>query len=290
MRFARRRRGWLAGMAILIAVLAFLGVSGWSASVEDQASSFLGPLQRGFRQAGEPLAQILLRVDEFGRLDSENRALRDRVEQLETENARLREQQIQVRAREALLQVQTESQSPMIIANVVTRDLTGLRTLIGIDRGQADGLREGLPVLAAGGALVGVVVEARPNTSFVRLITDPDSVIRVLHQESRTESIANGDPLGNLYVQIPWTAQVELGHVFVTSGLDGLLPQGVPIGRAASTGGSIQDAFRQVRLQPLVPIDQIEQVLVQLSIPPPDLSDMTDPADATNQPAAAVSP
>ena len=282
MRFARSARGWLAGMAILIAVLRFPSASpAGPPPSKTKPPSFLGPAHSA------DSARPANRSPKSSSGSTNSGASTAKIAPSATAS---NSSKPKIRAREALLQVQTESQSPMIIANVVTRDLTGLRTLIGIDRGQADGLREGLPVLAAGGALVGVVVEARPNTSFVRLITDPDSVIRVLHQESRTESIANGDPLGNLYVQIPWTAQVELGHVFVTSGLDGLLPQGVPIGRAASTGGSIQDAFRQVRLQPLVPIDQIEQVLVQLSIPPPDLSDMTDPADATNQPTAAVSP
>ena len=266
-------------ISLLVGGLTLLGLIGWAATIEDRAATALNPVQRAFRQAGEPISNLLADLDDFGRLNSENRALRSRIEQLEADNARLREQQIQVRARQALLEVQAETDALTITANVTTRDLTGLRTIIGIDKGSNDGLRVGLPVLAGGGTLIGQIYDVRPHTSFVRLITDPDSAVRVLHQPSRSEVVATGDTLGNLEARIPWTAEVELGHLFVTSGLDGELPQGLPVGRVSAAEGTVQDAFRHVVLEPIAPLDQLEQVLVQLTIPPPDLS-ILDPDSA----------
>lgn len=263
---------WILGIGALIALLALLGVIGWAATIEDQAATALNPVQRAFRQAGEPISNLLNDLDDFGRLNTENRALRSRIEQLEAENARLRELQVQVRARQALLEVQAETDSATVTAYVTTRDLTGLRTIVGIDRGSNDGLRVGLPVLAGGGTLIGQVIDVRPHTAFVRLITDPDSAIRVFHQPSRSEVVATGDTLGNLEVRIPWTSEVELGHIFVTSGLDGKYPQGLPVGRVSAAEGTVQDAFRHVVLEPIAPLGQLEQVLVQLTIPPPDLT------------------
>ena len=263
---------WVLVITFVVGGLAVLGLVGWAATIEDQAASALNPVQRTFRQAGEPIANLLSDLDDFGRLNSENRALRSRIEQLEADNSRLREQQIQVRARQALLEVQAETDAVTITANVTTRDLTGLRTVIGIDRGSNDGIRVGLPVLAAGGTLIGQIYDVRPHTSFIRLITDPDSAVRVLHQQSRSEVVATGDTLGHLEIRIPWESEVELGHIFVTSGLDGQLPQGLPVGRVSAAEGTVQDAFRYVVLDPIAPLEQIEQVLVQLTIPPPDLS------------------
>ncbi|MCY3923201.1 MAG: rod shape-determining protein MreC [Chloroflexi bacterium] len=276
------RARWLIGIAALVAVLTLLGLVGWAATIEDTAATALNPVQRAFRQAGEPISNLLNDVDDFGRLNTENRALRYRIEQLEAENARLREVQKQVTARQALLEVQAETDAVTIVANVSTRDLTGLRTIIGIDRGSNDGLRVGLPVLAAGGTLIGQVIDVRPHTAFVRLITDPDSAVRVLHQPSRSEVVATGDTLGNIEVRIPWTSEVELGHLFVTSGLDGELPQGIPVGRVSAAEGTVQDAFRHVVLEPIAPLNQLEQVLVQLTIPPPDLQ-ILDPQDADSE-------
>ncbi len=276
------RARWLIAIAALVAVLTLLGLVGWAATIEDTAATALNPVQRAFRQAGEPISNLLNDLDDFGRLNTENRALRYRIEQLESENARLREVQKQVTARQALLEVQAETDAVTIVANVSTRDLTGLRTIIGIDRGSNDGLRAGLPVLAAGGTLIGQVIDVRPHTAFVRLITDPDSAVRVLHQPSRSEVVATGDTLGNIEVRIPWTSEVELGHLFVTSGLDGELPQGIPVGRVSAAEGTVQDAFRHVVLEPIAPLDQLEQVLVQLTIPPPDLQ-ILDPQDADSE-------
>ncbi len=259
------------GIGALVALLTLLGLVGWAATIEDTAATALNPVQRAFRQAGEPISNLLNDLDDFGRLNTENRALRSRIEQLEAENARLREEQKKVTARQALLEVQAETDAVTIVANVTTRDLTGLRTIIGIDRGSNDGLRIGLPVLAGGGTLIGQIIDVRPHTAFVQLITDPDSAVRVLHQPSRSEVVATGDTLGNLEVRIPWTSEVELGHLFVTSGLDGELPQGLPVGRVSAAEGTVQDAFRHVVLEPIAPLDQLEQVLVQLTIPPPDL-------------------
>ncbi|MCY3732719.1 MAG: rod shape-determining protein MreC [Chloroflexi bacterium] len=281
-RLIGRRARWLIAIAALVAVLTLLGLVGWAATIEDTAATALNPVQRAFRQAGEPISNLLNDVDDFGRLNTENRALRYRIEQLEAENARLREVQKQVTARQALLEVQAETDAVTLVANVSTRDLTGLRTIIGIDRGSNDGLRVGLPVLAAGGTLIGQVIDVRPHTAFVRLITDPDSAVRVLHQPSRSEVVATGDTLGNIEVRIPWTSEVELGHLFVTSGLDGELPQGIPVGRVSAAEGTVQDAFRHVVLEPIAPLDQLEQVLVQLTIPPPDLQ-ILDPHDADSE-------
>lgn len=275
------RLRWLIAVGLLVGGLVLLGLIGWAATIEDTAATALNPVQRAFRQAGEPISNLLNDLDDFGRLNSENRALRSRIEQLEADNARLREQQIQVRARQALLEVQAETNAVTLTAFVTTRDLTGLRTIIGIDRGSNDGLRVGLPVLAPGGTLIGQVYDVRPHTSFVRLITDPDSAVRVLHQPSRSEVVATGDTLGNLEVRIPWTSEVELGHIFVTSGLDGELPQGLPVGRVSAAEGTVQDAFRHVVLQPIAPLDQLEQVLVQLTIPPPDLTTVEPEAAAS---------
>jgi len=270
-RFRRSRLQWSIAIVVLVALLGVIAWQGWDAPVEDEAASFFAPLQRGLRRAAEPLANLVGNLDDFDRFEEENRALRQRIEQLEADNARLRELQLQVRGRAELLEVQAESADELLPARVIIRDLTGLRTVVGIDRGANDGVAVGMAVLAAGGTLAGIVTEVQSDTCYVRLITDPDSAVRVLHQPSRTESVATGDTLGNLDAMLPWSAEVELGHIFVTSGLDGLLPQGLPVARVSSATGSVQEAFRQVRLQPLAPLEQLEQVLVQLTFSPPDL-------------------
>ena len=260
---------WLLGMVLLVVVLATLAAVGVAQPVEEAASAVFGPVQRGLRQAAEPVANLVENVDDFDRVDDENRSLRNRIEQLEAELARLREEQIQFRGREALLVVQEGQDEIFLVSEVITRDLTGLQDVIGLNRGSNDGVEEGMPVLAEGGSLVGVISEVRPGSSFVRLVTDPDASVRALHQLSRSEGVVRGDTGGNLRVEfVPRTADVQPGHLFVTSGLGGLMPKGIPIGRVASAEGSAQDVFRRVRLEPLAPLDEVEQVLIQVTFRP----------------------
>ena len=263
---------WLLGMVLLIAVLGTLAALGVAQPVEEAASTVFGPIQRGLRRAAEPVANLVQNVDDFDRVDDENRSLRNRIEQLEAELGRLREEQIQFRGREALLAVQEAQDEIFVLAQVITRDLTGLQDVIGLNRGSNEGIEVGMPVLAEGGSLVGVISEVRPRSSFVRLVTDPDASVRALHQLSRTEGVARGDTDGNLRVEfVPWTADVQPGHLFITSGLGGLMPKGIPIGRVASAEGSAQDVFRRVRLEPLAPLDEVELVLIQVTFRPQPL-------------------
>ena len=273
---------WLIGMVSLVAVLATLAALGATGPFEEAAATVFGPVQRGLRQAAEPVANLVENIDDFDRADDENRALRNRIEQLEAENARLREEQIQVRGREALLAVQeAQSDDIFLTADVITRDLTGLRNIIGVNRGSDDGVEEGMPVVAAGGSLVGIVLEVRPNASFVRLITDPDSSIRALHQLSRAEGVVEGGTVDSLAVEfVPKATDVQPGHLFVTSGLGGRLPKGIPIGRTTSAEGSAQDVFKQIRLRPLAPLDELESVLIQVTFVRLELPPIgTAPAD-----------
>ena len=267
---------WLTGVFLLILVLAALGATGAISPLEDAASAVFGPVQRAFRQGAEPVANLVRNIDDFDRADDENRALRNRIEQLETEIARLGEEQIALRSRESLAALQLANpEETFVTAELVTRDLTGLRQVIGINRGSRDGVEVGMPVLASGGSLVGVIMVTRSNSSFVRLITDPDSSLRGLHQQSRTEGVISGDTLGNLDVQfVAQTTDIQPGHLFVTSGFGGLLPGGIPIGRVASAEGSPQEVFKRIRLRPIAPLDQLESVLIQVTfrpepIPPP---------------------
>ena len=183
---------WLLGMVLLIAGLATLAAVGVAQPIEEAASNVFGPMQRGLRQAAEPVANLVQNVDDFDRVDDENRSLRNRIEQLESELARLREEQIRFRGREALLGVQEAQDEIFVLAEVVTRDLTGLQDVLGLNRGSNDGIEVGMPVLAAGGSLVGVIAEVRPGSSFVRLVTDPDASVRALHQLTRSEGVVRG--------------------------------------------------------------------------------------------------
>ena len=283
---------WLAGMAVLVALLALLAAAGALSPVEDAAAALFHPVQSALRRAAEPVANLVSSAGDFGALDDENRALRNRVEQLEAQVARLQEKEVRLRATDALQTVQAAQPNEIFLAaHVITRDLTGLRDIIGIDKGRSDGVQEGMPVLTDGGSLVGIVIEARAHISYVRLLTDPESSLRGRHQLSRTEGVIAADPGGTLRVDfIPQAVEVQPGQTFVTSGVGGQLPAGIPVGTVVSAQGSAQEPFTQIRLRPIAPLDQLETVLIQATVLPEPIPDFDPTAlaeeDALPEPGA----
>ena len=89
---------------------------------------------------------------------------------------------------------------------------------------------------------------------------------------------------------IPQAVEVQPGQTFVTSGVGGQLPAGIPVGTVVSAQGSAQEPFTQIRLRPIAPLDQLETVLIQATVLPEPIPDFDPTAlaeeDALPEPGA----
>ena len=113
-----------------------------------------------------------------------------------------------------------------------------------IAAGRAQGVREGHPVINVYG-LVGRVVEAGDRSSRVLLLTDLNSRIPVMADRTNARAVMTGD--NSSYPRLDYLvrdAELTPGERIVTSGDDGVLPRGVPVGEAVPT----RDGGWRVRL------------------------------------------
>ena len=99
--------------------------------------------------------------------------------------------------------------------------------------------------------------------SQVILLTDPDLSVgcRIARTRDRgilTGSLDNGCVLR--YVNLD--SKMRPGDEVVTSGLDGIFPRGLPIGRVESITDGDQGLFLEARVVPAVNLGEIEEVLV----------------------------
>jgi rod shape-determining protein MreC len=154
-----------------------------------------------------------------------------------------------------------------VVAEVVARDgLPWFRTLI-IDKGTSDGVTLNAPVLAPSG-VVGRVIETGPYAAKVQLLLDRESGVGVLVERSRVNGVLQGrvGPADEAAVEllmkyVPALADVAVGDVVVTSGLDRIYPKGLVVGRirAVGTGSGL---FKDVLVTPSAGFDRLEEVLV----------------------------
>jgi rod shape-determining protein MreC len=138
-----------------------------------------------------------------------------------------------------------------------------------LDKGEADGLRRGLPVVVAEG-VVGVVSDTARHYSRVLLIIDQNSSVDALVQATRARGVVKGNssPILSFAYVLRRYPLIE-SQVLVTSGLDGIYPKGLRIGHVQTVNPHGTGIFQEVQVLPFVDFDTLEEVLVILK-PPPD--------------------
>lgn len=207
----------------------------------------------------------------------------NQVEQLTLENARLR-QLLDLRAR-----ISTPAQAAEVLydaADPYTRKVI-------IDKGMAQGVQEGSPVIDESGVL-GQVTRVHPLVSEVTLITDRDQSIPVLNTRTGARSVAYGDPAGShggtLELRfMAANADVQPGDLLTTSGVDGVYPPGLPVARVAKVDHRAESSFARISCEPQALVNGAQHVMVlkpvAAQIPPRPPMDAPAPQPAKKGPA-----
>jgi rod shape-determining protein MreC len=138
-----------------------------------------------------------------------------------------------------------------------------------LDRGARAGVKLGLPVIDNAG-VVGQVTRVFPFTSEVTLLTDKEQAIPVQVLRNGLRSVAYGrGQSGMLDLRfVAPNADIQVGDVLVTSGLDGMYPAGLAVAKVTQVESVAQGAFGRVVCQPLAGIDRHRQLLVVMSDQP----------------------
>ena len=201
-------------------------------------------------------------------LKGENRHLQQEVGTLSRRIEQLEEQALETQRLQRLLALREVSQDKTLTARITGKDATNWFKTILVDRGSLDGVRRNQPVVAPDG-LVGRVVEVTSGSAKVQLLTDPVSAVGGLVQRTRVTGIVSGNlGSGTRMRYLPLMADVAVGDVVVTSGMGGVFPKGIPIGRITAFERRSGALFQEGSLQPTVDLSRLEEVLILTSPPP----------------------
>ncbi len=172
---------------------------------------------------------------------------------LEQENTELRE----------LLKSSAQVSSKAIAAELLALSSNSAEKVITLNRGLRDKIYQGQPVLDAFG-VVGQVVDVTPLTSKVMLITDVRSAVPVQNSRNGLRAIAAGLGAEDRVAlkNVSDTSDVQVGDIFVTSGLGSLYPLGYPVGKVIFVRKNSDVRFSKIVLQPLAHLNRDTQVLL----------------------------
>jgi len=194
-------------------------------------------------------------------LEDENRRLRHESAVLNDQINLYREGYLEGIRLRKLLSIKDDIKHRTVVARVIDNDRTTLFKTLLINKGTADGLRVGLPVLADRG-VVGRIIESSWHASRVLLMIDDNSNIDALIQRSRAQGILQG--AGSAGCNLKYISRVEnvqTGDVVLSSGLAGVFPKGLLLG--VVTGASRREGglFQKIDVSPAVDFGKLEEVL-----------------------------
>ena len=266
MEFIRRNRVLLASAALLVVAAALVVQTGRAPVRNDRLGRFflelMAPLQRSVAAVGRAVSGSWRAMSELVQARGQNAALREHTRQLERELDRLAEVDLENARLRKLLDFRDTLVGDVLTARVIGRDATGLARTITIGRGEADGLVRGAAVLAPEG-VVGQVFLVSGHAARVLLVSDHNSGVDALVQRTRARGIVQGTVDGGCVLKyVKRTEDVQVGDELVTSGLDGIFPKGLPVGRVVAIDKRGQGLFQSAEVAPRVEFEQLEEVLV----------------------------
>lgn len=178
---------------------------------------------------------------------------------LEKENERLRK----------MLSARPKVGEPVLVAELLSIDLDPYRQQVVLNKGSAQQVYLGQPIIDAWGVM-GQVIHVGRHSSTAMLISDPSHAIPVQINRNGLRSTAFGTGQAGLLElrYLPHNADIEIGDLIVTSGLGSRFPPNYPVGRITEIERPAGETFAQVMAEPVAHLDRSREVLLVWHNPP----------------------
>ena len=230
--------------------------------VQGLVVAMTAPGLEGLEYVGRSAKQLWLGYFYLVGVRRQNAELQRQLEEYKQRGVHFQEAEQALTRLEALLDLKRQVALPVIGARVIAYDPTLWSRSAIINQGKAQGVKEGLPVLAPQG-IVGRVVEVYPEYSKVMLIVDRKSSADAMVQRTRVRGMlkGKGGNRGSLEF-VPKSADVQVGDLVLASGLVGLYPKGLVFGKVTAANKKNPGVFQEIEVTPSVDLSTLEEVLV----------------------------
>jgi rod shape-determining protein MreC len=175
-----------------------------------------------------------------------------RLAQLEAENTRLRK----------LLDVKEREKANGQVAQIMYTARDPFSRKVIVDKGQQADIAAGLPAIDEAG-VVGQVTRVFPFSAEITLITDKDQVVPVQVVRTGQRSVVFGLGNGQLELRyMPANADIQVGDLLVTSGLDDIYLPGFPVAKVINIERDSAYSFARVFCVPIAGVENFGEVMI----------------------------
>ncbi len=269
-----RKYALLVSVLLVSLLLLSLGTrEGGTRRPGELVAAFITPLQAALAKIQRSALGLWTVYVDWKNLRSENRALRAEVERLRLQSLQVEDTQKENLRLRRLLALGDRLPLKTLAGEVIAKEWGGWVRSLTVNRGKRDGIPRLAPAVVPEG-LLGRVVEVRARAAVIQLLNDPSSAVAVMVQRTRTAGVAEGEPGGA--VRLKFMARdgggVQVGDLIVTSGLGGVFPKGLPVGRVTAVEDKGSALFHYALIAPVADFARVEEVLLLTGQTGADLS------------------
>jgi len=269
-------------LLVLAVIIIFLDRANTLRPVQQVLGAFTEPVERSTYNLGRNLSELTVFLDNLDKLKSENRLLRDQLQNIQEQQARsadIASQLFELEKELAFKRNLDNRRFQTISGDVVNRDVTSLNQAIEVNRGSDDNVKVGMIVLDSSGFLVGRIAKVTAKRSTILLVTDTNMAANVMNkrfgQDGKQIGIskgADGTAIGQWQVggritifRIQNDADIQVGDFIFTDGKGGTFPANVLVGLVSKVNAPPGEPDKQAELNPASDLERLQRVQIVLA-------------------------
>ena len=266
-----KARNRIAVFLVLISFFLLLTSSRLIAGIPEQVGlAVMSALQNVFDAVGNFFSSTVTSVSELRELQKKYQDLVKRTELLkvyERDYVQLKQENELLKEQLGLLETQTYESIP---ARIIAKDPNSQFYAIVINKGLKDGIQLNMTVIAYQNGvegLVGRIIEVAQNSAIIIPVFDTASYVAARLSRSRYEGLVNGKGAENSllvmqYVRKSAKADIQLGDLVVTSGLQSIYPPEIAIGRIKKIDEPNYVSSLEITIEPILDFSRLEYVFI----------------------------
>ncbi len=252
---------------LIFVLLVFFGILNlFQAQIKSSFYLVSMPIEKIFWRAGSNSSFFLSSFFFAGNLEKENQELKKENHNLLLKISSLQDSLKKDQAEEEALTNFSQDNFKLLLADVIGLDVNS--DFISINKGSADGVLEGMPIVNQKKIIFGKISKVYNNFSEATLISNKNSVLDVKVLESdETKPLVYGvikgsGGLGFYLDLVPTDSEIKEGDVLVTSALEKAFPKNLLVGKIIKKDKNDQKPFQQAEVEPFFNIRGLEDLFV----------------------------
>ncbi|MDR2542756.1 MAG: rod shape-determining protein MreC [Treponema sp.] len=257
-------------LVLISSIMLLLSSRTFAFDIKNTGMSIFSVVRLGVYEVTSFVSRTVLSIRELSNLRKEHAELLiqlDRYAEIERSNAEIYQENMRLREQLDFAQTFRYRRIP---AQISGRDSDNLFSAIIINKGSLSGVSNNMTVVAWQNgiqALVGKVIQTSLFESLVMPVFDINSLVSARFKDSRFEGIIEGQgnsevPLFMRFVPRRAREEINIGDIVVTSGMGGIFPPEINIGRVSSVNVLDYGTTLEVFIIPMIDFLRLEYVFI----------------------------